>query len=94
VSLLPSRRLLVVTKHTSAEPERESVSCCSPWSHLSWTWSPEIGGFSTREIKQIIKGLDGLKIVGADIVEVAPAYDTQGTFILDIHTRRILIIHI
>lgn len=31
-----------------------------------------------QEIKRILKGLDGLKIVGADIVEVAPAYDTQG----------------
>ncbi|KZO93892.1 Arginase/deacetylase [Calocera viscosa TUFC12733] len=41
------------------------------------TGTPEIGGFSTREIKQILKGLQGLKIVGADIVEVAPAYDTQ-----------------
>ncbi|KZT58700.1 Arginase/deacetylase [Calocera cornea HHB12733] len=41
------------------------------------TGTPEIGGFSTREIKQILKGLRGLKIVGADIVEVAPAYDTQ-----------------
>ncbi|KAI0086647.1 agmatinase [Irpex rosettiformis] len=41
------------------------------------TGTPEIGGFSTREIKQILKGLSGLKIVGADIVEVAPGYDTQ-----------------
>ncbi|EIN09871.1 Arginase/deacetylase [Punctularia strigosozonata HHB-11173 SS5] len=41
------------------------------------TGTPEIGGFTTREIKKILKGLDGLKIVGADIVEVAPDYDTQ-----------------
>ncbi|KIJ36279.1 hypothetical protein M422DRAFT_179696, partial [Sphaerobolus stellatus SS14] len=39
--------------------------------------APEIGGFTTREIKKILQGLEGLKIVGADIVEVAPAYDTQ-----------------
>jgi agmatinase len=32
-----------------------------------------------QEIKKLLKGLDGLKIIGADIVEVAPAYDTQGT---------------
>lgn len=25
-----------------------------------------------------MQGLSGLKIVGADIVEVAPGYDTQG----------------
>ncbi|KAH8102945.1 agmatinase [Cristinia sonorae] len=41
------------------------------------TGTPEIGGFTTREIKKILQGLVGLKIVGADIVEVAPAYDTQ-----------------
>ncbi|KZV94516.1 Arginase/deacetylase [Exidia glandulosa HHB12029] len=41
------------------------------------TGTPEIGGFSTREMKKILHGLDGLKIVGADIVEVAPPYDTQ-----------------
>lgn len=41
------------------------------------TGTPEIGGITTREIKKILQGLSGLKIVGADIVEVAPAYDTQ-----------------
>ncbi|KAJ3557917.1 hypothetical protein NM688_g1211 [Phlebia brevispora] len=41
------------------------------------TGTPEIGGFSTRELLKILQGLSGLKIVGADIVEVAPGYDTQ-----------------
>ncbi|PCH36264.1 Arginase/deacetylase [Wolfiporia cocos MD-104 SS10] len=41
------------------------------------TGTPEIGGFTTREIKKLLQGLDGLKIVGADIVEVAPGYDSQ-----------------
>ncbi|KAI0831720.1 Arginase/deacetylase [Trametes gibbosa] len=41
------------------------------------TGTPEIGGITTREIKKILQGLSGLKIVGADIVEVAPDYDTQ-----------------
>ncbi|KAI0078956.1 Arginase/deacetylase [Panus rudis PR-1116 ss-1] len=41
------------------------------------TGTPEIGGITTREIKKILQGMSGLKIVGADIVEVAPAYDTQ-----------------
>ncbi|OCH89089.1 agmatinase [Obba rivulosa] len=41
------------------------------------TGTPEIGGITTREIKKILQGLSGLKIVGADIVEVAPGYDTQ-----------------
>jgi len=28
-----------------------------------------------REVKRIIRGLGGLNFVGADVVEVAPAYD-------------------
>ncbi|KAI5122018.1 hypothetical protein M0805_008010 [Coniferiporia weirii] len=41
------------------------------------TGTPETGGWTTRELRAIIRGLDGLKIVSADIVEVAPAYDTN-----------------
>ncbi|KIM44369.1 hypothetical protein M413DRAFT_17517 [Hebeloma cylindrosporum] len=41
------------------------------------TGTPETGGWSTREFRTILRGLDGLKIVSADIVEVAPAYDTN-----------------
>ena len=43
------------------------------------TGTPETGGWSTRELRTILRGLDGLHIVSADIVEVAPDYDTQGT---------------
>lgn len=35
------------------------------------------GGWTTREMKKILHGLADLRIVGADVVEVAPAYDTQ-----------------
>ncbi|KZS86857.1 agmatinase [Sistotremastrum niveocremeum HHB9708] len=41
------------------------------------TGTPETGGWSTRELRAILRGLDGLHIVSADIVEVAPAYDTN-----------------
>ncbi len=34
-----------------------------------------MGGFSTRELMAILRGLRGLNLVGADVVEVAPAYD-------------------
>ncbi|KAF8204460.1 arginase family-domain-containing protein [Mycena galopus ATCC 62051] len=33
------------------------------------------GGWTTRELKRIIRGLAGLNFVGADLVEVSPAYD-------------------
>lgn len=39
------------------------------------TGTPEGGGMTTREMQMILRGLKDLKIVGADIVEVAPAYD-------------------
>ena len=39
------------------------------------TGTPEIGGFSTRELNGILRGLAGVNLVGADIVEVSPAYD-------------------
>lgn len=41
------------------------------------TGTPEAGGWTTREVKRILRTLAkaGLLLVGADIVEVAPAYD-------------------
>ena len=40
------------------------------------TGTPEIGGFSSREALQIIRGLRGLNFIGADLVEVSPPLDT------------------
>lgn len=40
------------------------------------TGTPESGGWTTRELKRYIKGLEGLNIVGADVVEVSPPYDS------------------
>lgn len=39
------------------------------------TGTPEAGGFTSREMITILRNLVGLNLVGADIVEVAPAYD-------------------
>ncbi|KAF7316047.1 hypothetical protein MIND_00122400 [Mycena indigotica] len=39
------------------------------------TGTPEAGGWTTREVKRIMRGLAGLNFVGVDMVEVAPAYD-------------------
>ncbi|CAO3610303.1 unnamed protein product [Mucor fragilis] len=41
------------------------------------TGTPETGGFLTREMRYILRSLYGYNIVGMDVVEVAPAYDTQ-----------------
>jgi agmatinase len=39
------------------------------------TGTPEIGGFTSREAHEFVRGLTGLEIVGCDVVEVYPAYD-------------------
>ncbi|MGB3243715.1 MAG: agmatinase [Sulfitobacter sp.] len=42
------------------------------------TGTPEIGGLSTPQALELIRSLKGLNIVGADMVEVSPPYDTSG----------------
>lgn len=42
------------------------------------TGTPEVGGFSSREVLQMVRGLRGLQLVGADLVEVSPPFDAQG----------------
>ncbi len=41
------------------------------------TGTPEIGGFSTFEGQRMIRGLAGLDIIGADVVEVSPPFDVS-----------------
>lgn len=42
------------------------------------TGTPEVGGFSTREAQELLRGLAGVEIVAADVVEVLPAHDVSG----------------
>ena len=42
------------------------------------TGTPEIGGLTVPQALEIIRGCQGLQLVGADLVEVAPPYDTSG----------------
>jgi agmatinase len=43
--------------------------------HAPGTGTPEAGGLTSRELLGILRGLAGAPLVGADVVEVAPAYD-------------------
>ncbi len=43
--------------------------------HAPGTGTPEAGGMTSRELLEIVRGFDGLALIGADIVEVSPAYD-------------------
>ncbi|HLI13989.1 MAG TPA: agmatinase [Alphaproteobacteria bacterium] len=42
------------------------------------TGTPEIGGYSTFEAQQMVRGLQRLNLVGADVVEVSPPFDAGG----------------
>jgi agmatinase len=41
------------------------------------TGTPEIGGLSSREVMALLRGAAGLDIIGGDVVEVAPEYDSN-----------------
>ena len=43
--------------------------------HAPGTGTPEAGGLTSRELLGILRGLAGVNVVGADIVEVAPPSD-------------------
>ena len=42
------------------------------------TGTPEIGGLTTPQAMEFIRALRGLNIIGFDMVEVSPMYDTSG----------------
>jgi arginase family enzyme len=39
------------------------------------TGTPEVGGFSSYQMLQMLRGLRGLNLVGGDLVEVSPPFD-------------------
>jgi guanidinopropionase len=43
------------------------------------TGTPEIGGLTSIEAQGLIRGLRGLNLVGGDVVEVSPPFDSSGT---------------
>ncbi len=42
------------------------------------TGTPEIGGFTSLEAQRMVRKLQGLNLVGADLVEVSPPFDASG----------------
>jgi agmatinase len=50
------------------------IDCLDP-SYAPGTGTPVIGGLSTNQAQQILRGLAGINLVGMDLVEVAQAYD-------------------
>jgi len=42
------------------------------------TGTPEIGGLTTLEAQHVLRGLQGLDLIGGDVVEVSPPFDPSG----------------
>ena len=42
------------------------------------TGTPEVGGPNSYQALQVVRGLSGVNIVGADLVEVSPPFDASG----------------
>jgi len=53
------------------------VDCLDP-AYAPGTGTPEVGGITTFEAQQMIRGLRGLDFVGGDVVEVSPPFDGAG----------------
>ncbi len=42
------------------------------------TGTPEVGGLTSYEAQELVRGLSGLRVLGCDVVEVAPQFDGPG----------------
>ena len=47
-------------------------------SYAPGTGTPEIGGPNSFQAQQVIRELLGVNLIGADLVEVAPPFDSEG----------------
>lgn len=50
------------------------IDCVDP-AFAPGTGTPQVGGFSSAQIVELVRALRGLKLVGCDLVEVSPPYD-------------------
>ncbi len=53
------------------------VDFCDP-AYAPGTGTPEVGGFTSREAQELVRGLSGVELAGCDVVEVYPSYDGPG----------------
>ncbi|MCX6680618.1 MAG: agmatinase [Methanothrix sp.] len=53
------------------------IDCLDP-AFAPGTGTPVVGGMSSFEALQVLRGLSGLNVIGGDLVEVAPPYDPSG----------------
>jgi agmatinase len=67
----------LVRRTTAGQPVYVTfdIDCLDP-AFAPGTGTPVCGGLSTAQALAILRGCSGLNVVGADVVEVAPAYDS------------------
>ena len=53
------------------------IDCVDP-AFAPGTGTPEVGGVSSYEAQELVRGLAGLNLVACDVVEVAPVFDGPG----------------
>jgi agmatinase len=69
------------------------IDCLDP-AHAPGTGTPVIGGLTTDKALKLIRGLQGMNIVGMDLVEVAPAYDHADLAALAAATIALEMLHV
>ncbi|MDO6766113.1 agmatinase [Agarivorans sp. 1_MG-2023] len=69
------------------------IDCLDP-AYAPGTGTPVGGGLSTNRILQILRGLQGVNIIGMDVVEVAPAYDNSEVTALAAATIAVELLHL
>lgn len=63
-ALVGARRVYVSLDIDAADP-----------AYAPGTGTPEVGGFTSYQLLQLVRGLVGLELIGFDLVEVSPPYD-------------------
>jgi len=53
------------------------IDCVDP-AFAPGTGTPEVGGLTSYEAQELVRGLAGLNVIGSDVVEVAPPFDGPG----------------
>lgn len=53
------------------------IDCVDP-AFAPGTGTPEVGGFTSAQILKVVRGLRDINLLGCDLVEVSPPFDSQG----------------
>ena len=73
------KTLSEIRSHVGGRPVYISfdIDCLDP-AYAPGTGTPVVGGMTSFEAQQMLRGLKGLNVIGGDLVEVAPPFDPSG----------------